>query len=89
MDYEERSAHLSRYMAKAIEAKDVAEKAYSASMDSSAEFGYEMGVMAEKARIEGEINAFTEALTDSEEDAKLVLEVIKQIVSRTDEDINE
>ena len=89
MDYEERNAHLTSYMAKAIAAKDLAEKAYSASMDSSAEFGYEMGVMAEKARIEGEIDAFTEALTDNEEDAKLVLEVIKQIVARTGEETYE
>ena len=89
MDYEERGAHLTSYMNEAIAAKDLAEKTYSKAMDVSAAFGYEMGVMTEKARIEGEINAFTEALTDSEEDAKLVLEVIRQIVSRTDEDIDE
>jgi hypothetical protein len=76
-------------MAKAIAAKDLAERTYSEAMDVSAEFGYEMGIMTEKARIEGEINAFTQTLTDDEEDAKLVLEVIKQIVSRTDEDIDE
>ena len=84
MDYEERSAHLTRYMAKAIEAKDVAEKAYNASMDSSAEFGYEMGMMSEKSRIEKEINAIMQSLTDDEEDAKLTLEIVKQIVARTD-----
>jgi len=89
MDHEERSAHLTSHMAKAIAAKDLAERTYSEAMDVSAEFGYEMGIMTEKARIEGEINAFTQTLTDDEEDAKLVLEVIKQIVSRTDEDIDE
>jgi hypothetical protein len=89
MDYKERSGHLNDYMSKAVEAKSLAEKAYNSSIDASAEFGYEMGIMTEKARIEGEINAFTQTLTDDEEDAKLVLEVIKQIVSRTDEDIDE
>jgi hypothetical protein len=84
MDYEERSVRLSDYMSKAIETKSLAEKAYNDAMDSSAEFGYEMGVMSEKARIEGEINALIESLTDEEEDAKLTLEIVKQIVARTD-----
>jgi hypothetical protein len=84
MDYEQRSAYLTGYMAKAIEAKTLAERAYNESMDVSAEFGYEMGVMSEKARIEGEINALIESLTDEEEDAKLTLEIVKQIVARTD-----
>jgi len=89
MDYEERSARLSGYMSKAIETKSLAEKAYNDAMDTSAEFGYEMGVMSEKARIEGEINALIESLTDEEEDAKLTLEIVKQIVARTDVAENE
>jgi hypothetical protein len=89
MDHEERSAHLTDYMSKAIAAKDLAERTFSEAMDVSAAFGYEMGIMTEKARIEGEIDAFTQTLTDNEEDAKLVLEVIRQIVSRMDEETDE
>lgn len=89
MDYEQRSAHLTKYMAVAIEAKSAAEKAFNEAMDISAEFGYEMGSMSEKARIEGEINALIESLTDEEEDAKLTLEIVKQIVARTDVAENE
>jgi hypothetical protein len=43
-----------------------------------------MGMMFEKARIEEEINAIMQSLTDDEEDAKLTLEIVKQIVARTD-----
>jgi hypothetical protein len=86
MNYEERNARLTRYMAMAIEAKDVAEKAYSASMDSSAEFGYEMGVMAEQTRIYEAIDHISSSLTDEEEDAKLALEIIKQVVFREDDE---
>ena len=84
MDYEERSAYLSDYMKKAIHAKATAEKAYSDAMDTSAEFGYEMGVMSEKTRIENEIDALIQTLTDDEESAKLTLGIVKEIVSRTD-----
>jgi hypothetical protein len=84
MEYEERSAYLSGYMAKAVHAKTLAEEAYKDSMDAASEFGYEMGMMFEKARIEEEINAIMQSLTDDEEDAKLTLEIVKQIVARTD-----
>jgi hypothetical protein len=89
MEYEERSAYLSGYMAKAVHAKTLAEEAYRDSMDSASEFGYEMGMMFEKARIEEEINAIMQSLTDDEEDARLTLEIVKQIVARTDVAENE
>jgi hypothetical protein len=89
MEYEERSAYLSGYMAKAVHAKTLAEEAYKDSMDAASEFGYEMGVMFEKARIEDEINAIMQSLTDDEEDAKLTLEIVKQIVARTDTEEDE
>jgi hypothetical protein len=84
MNYEERSVYLSEYMAKAVHAKTLAEDAYKDSMDAASEFGYEMGMMFEKARIEEEINVIMQSLTDEEEDAKLTLEIVKQIVARTD-----
>ena len=89
MEYEERSAYLSGYMAKAVHAKTLAEEAYKDSMDAASEFGYEMGMMFEKARIEEEINAIMRSLTDDEEDARLTLEIVKQIVARTDIEENE
>ncbi len=89
MDYEERSTYLSGYMSKAVETKSLAEKAYNDAMDSAAEFGYEMGAMSEKSRIESEIDALIQSLTDNEEDAKLTLEIVKQIVARTDIEENE
>ena len=89
MEYEERSAYLSGYMAKAVHAKTLAEEAYKDSMDAASEFGYEMGMMFEKARIEEEINAIMQSLTDDEEDAMLTLEIVKQIVARTDVSENE
>jgi hypothetical protein len=89
MDYEQRSVYLSGYMAKAVQAKTLAEEAYKDSMDAASEFGYEMGMMFEKARIEEEINAILLSLTDEEEDARLTLEIVKQIVARTDVAKNE
>lgn len=85
MDFQERSAYLSDYMKKAIHAKAIAEKAYSDAMDTSAEFGYEMGVASEKTRIENEIDALIQTLTDDEESAKLAISIVKEIVSRTDD----
>jgi phosphopantetheine adenylyltransferase len=76
-------------MAKAVQAKTSAEEAYRDSMDAASEFGYEMGMMFEKARIEEEINAILLSLTDEEEDARLTLEIVKQIVARTDVANNE
>jgi hypothetical protein len=89
MNYGERSAYLSGYMSKAVETKSLAEKAYNDAMDAAAEFGYEMGAMSEKSRIESEIDALIQSLTDNEEDAKLTLEIVKQIVARTDISENE
>jgi hypothetical protein len=58
-------------------------------MDAASEFGYEMGMMFEKARIEEEINAIMQSLTDDEEDARLTLEIVKQIIARTDTEKDE
>jgi hypothetical protein len=84
MDFQERSEYLSGYMAKVINAKTVAEDAQKAVLDAASEFGYEMGVMFEKGRIYEELDAIFHSLTDEEEDARLTLEIAKQVVSRTD-----
>ena len=89
MKYEERTVYLSDYMSKAVEAKSLAQKANNEALDVAAEFGYEMGAMSEKSRIESEIDALIQSLTDNEEDAKLTLEIVKQIVARTDIEENE
>jgi hypothetical protein len=84
MDFKERSEYCSRWMANAIEAKNTAEEAQKTALDAASEFGYEMGVMYEKSRIYDELDAIFHSLTDEEEDAKLTLEIAKQVVSRTD-----
>jgi len=84
MDFKEKSEYLSGYMAKVIDAKTVAEDAQKAALDAASEFGYEMGVMFEKGRIYEELDAIFHSLTDEEEDARLTLEIAKQVVSRTD-----
>jgi hypothetical protein len=89
MNYEERTVYLSGYMSKAVETKSLAQKAYNEALDVAAEFGYEMGAMSEKSRIESEIDAIMQSLTDDEEDARLTLEIVKQIVARTDVAENE
>lgn len=84
MDFQERSEYCSRWMANAINAKKIAEEAQKTALDAASEFGYEMGVMFEKGRIYEELDAIFHSLTDEEEDAKLTLEIAKQVVSRTD-----
>jgi hypothetical protein len=86
MNYEERSKHLSDYMAKVVDAKAELEKAFTRSIDSASEFGYEMGVMSEQARIYEVIDGISSSLTDEEEDAKLALEIIKQVVFRKEDE---
>ena len=89
MDFLERSEYCSRWMTNAINAKDLAEEAQKTALDAASEFGYEMGVMSEQARIYEEIDVITRSLTDDEEDARLTLEIVKQIVARTDVAENE
>jgi hypothetical protein len=89
MDYQQKTLYLSKYMTKAVEAKTAAEEAYKTSMDAASEFGYEMGVMFEKARIYDEIDAIMQSLTDEEEDARLTLEIVKQVISRADPENDE
>jgi hypothetical protein len=84
MNFKERSEYLSGYMSKVIHAKTVAEEAQKDALDAASEFGYEMGVMFEKGRIYDELDAIFHSLTDEEEDARLTLEIAKQVVSRTD-----
>jgi phosphopantetheine adenylyltransferase len=85
MNYEERSEYMSSYVAKVVNARTVAEDAQKNALDAASEFGYEMGVMSEKFRINEEITDIFDSLTDEEEDAKLTLEIVRQIVSRADD----
>lgn len=82
MDFLERSEYCSRWMANVAATKNAAEEAQKAALDAASEFGYEMGVVSEQARIYEEIDGISKSLTDEEEDAKLTLEIVKQIVFR-------
>jgi hypothetical protein len=83
MDFLERSQYCSRWMTNAINAKNAAEESQKTALDAASEFGYEMGVMSEQSRIYEEIDVIVQSLTDDEEDARLTLEIVKQIVTRT------
>jgi hypothetical protein len=89
MDFEEKSEHLSGYMAKVINAKTTAEEAQKTALDAASEFGFEMGALARTDEIIELIDNMFNNLSNTEEDAKLTLEIIKQMILRLDNKDNE
>jgi len=84
MDFEEKSQYLSGYMHKVITSKTEAEDAQSKALDAASEFGYEMGAMAKTDEIIELIDDMFNNLSNTEEDAKLTLEILKQMILRLD-----
>ena len=82
--FDKRSAKLSMYMHRAIDARSEVKEAIDKAFDAGSEFGYEMGAIAKEDEILALINDMFFNLTDSEEDAKLTLEIIKQMILRLD-----
>lgn len=76
-------------MTNVINTRDAAEEAQKTALDAASEFGYEMGVISEQTRIYEEIDAISKSLTDEEEDAKLTIEIIKQVILNRNEDSDE
>lgn len=87
--FDKRSAKLSMYMHRAIEARSEVKTAIDIAFDAGSEFGYEMGAMAKEDEIIGLIDKMFHDLTSSEEDAKLTLEIIKQMILRLDNENDE
>ncbi len=76
-------------MHKVITSKTAAEDAQKKALDAASEFGYEMGAMAKTDEIIELIDDMFNNLTSTEEDAKLTLEIIKQMILRLDNKDNE
>ena len=82
--FDKRSAKLSKYMHGAIQARSELKTAIDKAFDAGSEFGYEMGAIAKEDEILALIDDMFHNLTSSEEDAKLTLEIIKQMILRLD-----
>jgi hypothetical protein len=83
--FDKRSAKLSMYMSRAIDARSQVKTAVDKAFDAGSEFGYEMGAIAKEDEILTLINDMFYNLTDTEEDAKLTLEIIKQMILRLED----
>lgn len=83
--FDKRSAKLSAYMQRAIDARSEVKEAIDKAFDAGSEFGYEMGAIAKEDEILTLIDDMFHNLTSSEEDAKLTLEIIKQMILRLDD----
>lgn len=81
-----RNARLSKYMALAVAAKSEMQDATTKAFDAGAEFGFELGAVAKEEAVLGLIDEMFNNLTDEEEDAKLTLEIVKQMILRLDEE---
>ena len=79
-----RSARLSQYMSTAVKKRESMKAAIDEAFDAGSEFGYELGAIAKEDEILELIDDMFHNLTSSEEDAKLTLEIIKQMILRLD-----
>jgi hypothetical protein len=70
---------------KAMTARRVAEESFENSLDAAFESGWELGIIDERSRVADILTALERRLTDSEEDAKLTIEIIRKLIS-TDSD---
>lgn len=83
--FNRRSARISKYMALAVDAKSEMENATTKAFDAGAEFGFELGAVAKEEAVLGLIDEMFSKLTDTEEDAKLTLEIIKRMILGLDD----
>lgn len=87
--FDKRSTKLSKYVSRAIEARKAMDAAIDEAFDRGSEFGFEMGAMDKESTIIDLIDNMFHSLTDTEEDAKLTLEIIKQMILRLDQENDE
>ncbi len=72
-------------IAKAILKKQEAVKAIDALTDAAGESWFELGEKLERKRILGLLDKFEGKLVDSEEDAKMVIGIIREMIDQEDE----
>lgn len=84
--FDSRSARLSKYMNKAVDSRSQMEAAIDKAFDAGSEFGFELGAIAKEDEILRLLEDMFDRLTSSEEDAKLTLEIVRQMILRLDSD---
>jgi hypothetical protein len=70
---------------KAMNSRRIAEESFENALDASFESGWELGIIDERSRVADILTALEQRLTDSEEDAKLTIGIIRKLIS-TDSD---
>ncbi len=68
----------------AVSAKEASKYAFDDAFDKAVEFGWEMGVVDERNRTLEVIDALTNKLLDSEEDAKMTLDILKKLLLQSE-----
>ncbi len=71
------SAAINRAMA----SRRIADESFENALDASFESGWELGIIDERSRVADILNALESRLTDSEEDAKVTIEIIRKLIS--------
>ena len=84
--FEKRSLRLSKYLNRAVEAREAVDAAIDEAFDRGSEFGFEMGAMDKETTIINLIDDMFDSLTDTEEDAKLTLQIIRTMILRLDDE---
>jgi hypothetical protein len=82
--FDRRSAKLSKYMSLAVQSREDMKTAIDNAFDAGSEFGYELGAMAREDEILSLLDDMFHNLTSSEEDAKLTIEIVRQMILRLD-----
>lgn len=84
--FHKRSTRMSAYMSKAVDAREDMKAAIDKAFDAGSEFGYELGAMSREDTILALIDNMFHNLTDTEEDAKLTLQIIKRMILRLEDE---
>ena len=84
--FEKRSLRLSKYLGRAVKAREAVDAAIDEAFDRGSEFGFEMGAMDKETTIINLIDDMFDSLTDTEEDAKLTLQIIRTMILRLDDE---
>lgn len=71
---------------KAIESRDGAYKAIDALIDAAGESWFELGEKLERRRVLDVLDSFDRKLLDSEEDAKMTLAVLRELIENGEEE---
>ena len=87
--FDRRSVKLSKYVTRAAEARKNMDAAIDEAFDRGSEFGFEMGALSKETDIINLIDDMFHNLTNTEEDAKLTLQIIRKMILRLDNENDE